>query len=263
MLIIAFIFVETGTQDNKRNLLTVSANDNFFNSSVMIRLINILLILLLVSCSPLRRYRNDPDVLAWEDDIEKFEQLDFTENYPDDAIMFAGSSSIRLWSTLEDDMAPYSVIQRGYGGARLSDFAVYADRIFSPHKCSALVLFIANDIYGGNDDKTPEEVKLLFVNVLRTFRKSHPETPFFWVAVTPTSSRWKVWPQINQAGELIKQVCEDKPDTYFITTDYAFLDETGKPDDTLFLQDKLHLNPQGYEIWTRIIKDELDRILKN
>jgi len=68
---------------------------------------------------------------------------------------------------LDNDMAPYSVIQRGYGGAKLSDFAVYADRIFAPHKCSALVMFVANDIYGGDDDKTPEEVKKLFLNILK------------------------------------------------------------------------------------------------
>ena len=47
---------------------------------------------------------------------------------------------------LEKDMAPYSVIQRGFGGSKLSDFAVYADRIFAPHPCKAIVLFVANDI---------------------------------------------------------------------------------------------------------------------
>ncbi len=229
----------------------------------MTRFIIPLLVIIFISCSPVRDYRDDPAVKVWEEDIENFEQLDKTEIYPDDAVMFAGSSSIRLWSTLSDDMAPYSVIQRGYGGAKLSDFAVYADRIFSPHKCSALVMFVANDIYGGDDDKKPEEVKKLFVYVLKTFRKSHPDTPFFWIAVTPTSSRWQVWPEINKASERIKEVCDNKPDTYFITTDYAFLDETGKPNDSLFVQDKLHLNEQGYKIWTEIIKKELDSVLKN
>ena len=229
----------------------------------MMRFIFTLLIILFVSCSPVRVYRDDPAVKAWEGDIEKFEQLDKTEVYPDDAVMFTGSSSIRLWSTLPEDMAPYSVIQRGYGGAKLSDYEVYADRIFSTHKCSALVMFIANDIYGGDDDKTPEEVKKLYLNVLKIFRKTHPDTPFFWIAVTPTSSRWIVWSEISKANDLIKEVCEDQCNTYFIRTDFAFLDETGKPDDSLFLPDKLHLNAQGYKLWTEIIKEELDSVLKN
>ena len=122
----------------------------------------LLSVITILSCSPVRKYRNLPEVLSWEPDIQKFEQLDKTEKYPGDAILFAGSSSIRLWTSLEKDMAPYHIIQRGYGGAHLSDFAVYAPRIFDNHKCQALVLFIANDITGSESDRTPEEVASLF-----------------------------------------------------------------------------------------------------
>lgn len=228
----------------------------------MKRIIIILLAALLVSCSPLRMYRELPEVKAWEPEIAKFEQLDKTEQHPGDAILFAGSSSIRLWTTLAEDMAPYPVIQRGYGGAKFSDFAVYADRIFAPRQCSAAVLFIANDITGSDNDLTPEKVKALFLNVLRTFRKTHPDTPLFYVAVTPTSSRWTAWPQITKANDLIREACEKNRNTYFIRTDFAFLDENGKPDDTLFVSDRLHLNREGYRMWTKIIKEELDKVLE-
>jgi hypothetical protein len=217
--------------------------------------------LILVACSPLKPYLDTPEVKAWESDISKFESLDKSESYPDDAILFAGSSSIRLWNTLASDMSPFSVIQRGYGGAKLSDFAIYADRIFSPHKCSALVMFIANDITGDNNDKSPEEVKELFLNVLKTFRKTHPDTPFFWIAVTPTSSRWKAWPEIRKTNDLIRETCEKHKNTYFIKTDFAFLTKNGIPDDNLFIADKLHLNSEGYQIWTEIIKGELKKVL--
>jgi hypothetical protein len=118
----------------------------------MIRYLYSLLFILLLSCSPLKIWKDIPEVKAWEPEIQKFEKLDKTVQYPDDAILFAGSSSIRRWETLTEDMAPYNVIQRGYGGAKLSDFAVYASRIFSHHPCSALVLFIANDITGNAND---------------------------------------------------------------------------------------------------------------
>jgi hypothetical protein len=216
----------------------------------------------LLSCSPVRKYRDLPEVKSWDKDIQRFELLDKSEKYPDDAILFAGSSSIRLWSTLEKDMAPYNVIQRGYGGAKLSDFVVYANRIFSPHKCKAIVIFIANDIMGTSQDKTPKEVGALFWNVLKTIRKSHPSTPVFWIAVTPTPSRWKVWPEIQKANAIIRKICEDKKNTYFITTDFAFLDENGKPKDELFRDDKLHLTEKGYVVWTDIIKKEFIKKLK-
>jgi len=211
-------------------------------------------------CSPLKKYRNQPDVLAWENDIRKFEQLDKSVEYSKDAIMFAGSSSIRMWATIEKDMEPYSVIQRGYGGAKLSDFAVYADRIIYPHQCRAIVLFLANDITGSDQDKSTMEVEQLFRYTLNLIRKKYPETPVFWIAVTPTPSRWEAWPRIKEAGRLIEEVCNANKNTYFIRTDFAFLNESGIPKDEFFISDKLHLNEKGYAIWSEIIKKKLNDV---
>ncbi len=215
-----------------------------------------------LSCSPLRMYQQNPDVLAWEDDIRIFEHLDSTETYPGNAILFAGSSSIRLWATLAQDMAPYPVIQRGYGGAKLGDLAVYARRIFYTHRCRAIVLFIANDITGNVDDKSPREVDRLFHVVLNTIREKFPDTPVFWVAITPTALRWEVWPHIDKANRLIEESCLKNDNTYFIRTDFAFLNGSSLPREDLFLPDRLHLNAKGYEVWTEIIKKELDKVLK-
>ena len=217
--------------------------------------------LLLLSCSPAKKYQSLPEVLAWEKDIQKFEELDKTESYPDNSILFMGSSSIRLWSTLEKDMAPYPVIQRGFGGSKLSDLSVYTERIVSPHPCSAIVVFVANDITGGDKDKSPEEVADLFSYMLKTIRKTHPETPVFWIAVTPSMSRWKVWPVIQEAGRLIEDRCRKAQNTYYIKTDFAFLGDAGTPKEELFIKDKLHLNEKGYEVWNKIIKNEIMKIV--
>ena len=107
----------------------------------MKRYLFILILLSILSCVPLGKYREMPDVKAWEPDIEKFEKLDIEKSYPSDAVLFTGSSSIRMWSTINQDMLPYNVIQRGYGGSKLSDFVVYAKRIIYPHECSAIVIF--------------------------------------------------------------------------------------------------------------------------
>jgi hypothetical protein len=221
-----------------------------------------LLLMAVIACSPLKKYESLPEVKAWENDIAKFEQLDSSEKYPEESILFAGSSSIRLWSTLKDDMSPYPVIQRGYGGAKLSDFAVYTDRIFDPHKCRAIVIFIANDITGSEQDKTPEEVLALYKSVIKTIRTNHRDTPVFWIAITPSSSRWKAWPQIQKANNFIMDYCDSKKNLYFIKTDFAFLGQDGKPKDELFRDDLLHLNAKGYEVWKEIVKKELDGVLK-
>ena len=230
-------------------------------TGIMRRYLVLLVTFVLIACSPVRKYQSLPSVLAWEEDIQRFEELDKTEVYPPDAILFAGSSSIRLWSTLVADLAPYPIIQRGFGGSRLSDLAVYAERIFEPHLCKAIVLFVANDIVGSDLDKSPEEVASLFKIVLKTIRKSHPVTPVFWIEVTPCSSRWKMWPEIQKATALIRRICENQKNTYSIRTDFAFLNSEGKPKDELFIEDLLHLNTDGYAVWTEIIKKELRKVV--
>jgi hypothetical protein len=202
-----------------------------------------------------------PEPDYWERDIRKFEHLDSTETYPANAILFAGSSSIRLWSTLAGDMAPYPVIQRGYGGARLSDFSVFAGRIIYPHPCRGIVLFVANDITGSQTDKTPEEVRDLFLDVLDTIRAKFPDTPVFWIAITPTGLRWKAWPQIEKANMLIQKACKKQNNTYFISTKSYFLNSSGLPKDELFREDRLHLNEEGYKVWTSVIKKELEKVI--
>ena len=216
----------------------------------------------ILACSPIRKYQSQPEVKAWDNDIKSFEQLDRSVAYSDKSILFVGSSSIRLWSSLEKDMAPYPVIQRGFGGSKLSDLVVYASRIIDPHPYRAIVIFVANDITGSKEDKSPDEVASLFSNVLKTIRKTHPDTPVFWIEITPTPSRWQVWPSIQKANALIKNICINKKNAYFINTDFAFLNEKGVPRNYLFREDRLHLTEKGYAVWTEIIKKELNKVVK-
>jgi len=227
----------------------------------MIRNFWLIALLLIVSCVPLSKYRDLPEVKAWESDIEKFEQLDISKYYPDDAIMFTGSSSIALWSTIGKDMLPYNVIQRGYGGAKLSDFVVYADRIIYPHLCQAIVIFVANDITGSENDKSPLEVSQLFRKTLYIIRRKFTDTPVFWVSITPTPARWSVWPEIKEANDMIREICLKHRNTHYIDTEQYFLGSSGLPRTELFVEDKLHLNPDGYTLWAKIIKGELTKVL--
>ena len=113
------------------------------------------LVLLVVACSPARKYAESSK--HWEKEIAELVSQDQTRVYPDNSILFIGSSSIRLWDNIEKDMAPYPVIQRGFGGSNLRDVLVYEDRLVNPHEFRAIVVFVANDIHGGKGDVTPEE----------------------------------------------------------------------------------------------------------
>ncbi|MFN8209162.1 MAG: GDSL-type esterase/lipase family protein [Bacteroidales bacterium] len=203
-----------------------------------------------------------PSILNWEKDIRALERLDSLETDPSNAILFAGSSSIRLWDSIQSDMAPWPVIQRGYGGAKLSDFEYYARRILYPHQPRAIALFIANDITGSEYDKTPAEVAALFKSILGIIREKFPETPVFWIQITPTPSRWKSWDQIREANRLIGEECTKDKACWLIQTEKNFLGPDGTPRKELFVGDQLHLSREGYKLWASIIKETLEDRLK-
>ncbi|MDP5138969.1 MAG: hypothetical protein NWP83_00695 [Spirosomaceae bacterium] len=120
-----------------------------------------LLVLVLFGCS--QKFTKYEDAAkSWESEIQRLEALDKTEKDPKNAILFIGSSSIRLWDNIADDMSPYPTIRRGYGGAKLSDLIFYTERLVYPHDFRALVVFVANDISNTPEDKSPQEIVKLF-----------------------------------------------------------------------------------------------------
>ncbi|MEM8945997.1 MAG: GDSL-type esterase/lipase family protein [Planctomycetota bacterium] len=224
-----------------------------------------LAMILAASTSELSAFDLEPfrasSIKKWSQEIAALEAKDQRESHPDDSILFVGSSSIRLWDTIAVDMAPYHAIQRGYGGARWTDVAIFADRLITPHKFRAVVFFVANDITGGKDDRTPQAVADLFAHVHSRARAHNPTAPIFYVAVTPTARRIDVWPQIRNGNDHVNQFCENKTDTYFIGTESIYLDGTGQPRTEFFVDDRLHLNREGYHRWSAAIKSHLDSVL--
>jgi len=212
----------------------------------------------IISCNPVSQYIKDDYVLRWEEDIQVFDSLNAMERSDEETLLVTGSSSIRLWDSIHSDLAPFKVMQRGYGGARLTDFNHYVNRIIQhgPHK--AILIFIANDIHGGEDDRTPQEVFLLFRTLVKQIRKNIGDSPVFWIEVTPAPSRWQVYPNTGEANDLIRDYCSMRSDLHFIETRNAFLNSSVVPDSSLFRDDMLHLNRDGYKLWTRIIKQSLD-----
>lgn len=201
-------------------------------------------------------------VEKWAKDMDRIASRDAKEADPKDAILFLGSSSIRLWTEIASDLKPWPVIERGYGGAKFSDLAVLADQIIKPHKFRAAVIFVGNDVTGSKDDKTPAEVVRLFQHVVGTLRKYEPTAAIFLLEITPTPKRWEAWPKIQASNAALKAACESGDNLHFISTASDYLTPDGQPMPELFKADKLHQNRDGYARWSRIIDAALKKTLK-
>ena len=194
---------------------------------------------------------------AFENEVKLLEAKDKTEKYDKNAVLFIGSSSIRLWKNIATDLAPIPVIQRGFGGSNFTDVVHYTPRLVYPHEFRAVAVFVANDITGGKKDKTPNQVKDLFKTFVQLIRTKNANAPIFFIALTPTPLRWAVWNKASKANDLIEAYSKTQENLYFIKTKDAYLGPDGLPIKTYFVGDNLHQNAAGYAVWSNIIKKEI------
>ena len=114
-----------------------------------------------------------PGSQRWEREIQAFEAADQVSPPPQGAILFVGSSTIRMWKRLAEDFLEYKVLNRGFGGCQIADCTYYAERIVIPYKPRLIVLRAGgNDIQAG---KTPEQVQADFQAFVKRVRVDRVE----------------------------------------------------------------------------------------
>jgi len=204
--------------------------------------------------------KNDEGVFRWEKDISSFDSLNAVEKHSDSAIMFIGSSYIRLWKNIREDIKYKDIIHRGFGGSNLRDVGYYVKRIVYPHQPKAIFIYVGNDITASEKDKTPDQVLELYKYVVNIIREKYPSVPITWLAISPSEKRWSVWNQIQQANALIKSFTESQSNLFYVDAGQNFLGTNGKPNEIYYRDDKLHYNDLGYQLWGKTIEKEVKAI---
>jgi lysophospholipase L1-like esterase len=191
---------------------------------------------------------------AWEWAIARFETQDRIKPAPKNAILFTGSSSITLWDTLQQDMAPLAVINRGFGGSRINQVAYYVDRIVLPYHPRAVALFAGTNDIAEPRPKTAQYVLDGYKAFVTAVHTSLPQVHVYYISITPSPLRWKLWPVVREANQMIRAFTESDPRLHFIDLTDHFLTSEGVPNRSLYKIDRLHPNQKGYAEWVKVIK---------
>lgn len=184
----------------------------------------------------------------WEPDIQAFEAEDRRQPPPQDAVLFVGSSSIRLWETLGQDFPGVPVINRGFGGSEIADVHHFADRIIFPYRPRTIVLYAGdNDLAGG---KTPRQVLADYEALVEAIHERLPQARIAFIAIKPSPARWHLADAVRAANEAIWRRTTQDDRLAFIDVFSPMLGDDGEPRPELFVEDKLHLSAAGYALWT-------------
>ena len=195
--------------------------------------------------------RSNPDPARFEQEIVRYDAADRERPTAPGGVVFAGSSSFRLWNTLERDFPSVRVLNRGFGGSEMSDLVHYADRLILPHRPRLVLVYEGdNDISSG---KSPEQVLADYRALVSRIHRELPDTRVAFVSIKPSPSRWHLAPQVRRANDLIRDFSSRDPRLLYIDVFTPMLGPDGAPREELFVQDRLHMNEKGYEIWKSVI----------
>src|SRR5688500_13979359 len=168
-----------------------------------------------------------PAESPFEKEIRAFDASDAKRPPTSGGVLFVGSSSIRLWTTLAKDFPELPVINRGFGGSQIADSIRYAPRIVLPYRPKTIVLYAGdNDIAEG---KSPEQVLTDFKAFVETVRAELPTTRILFISIKPSTARWHLIDKIRDANRLVREFTAKGERLGFIDIFTPMLGDDGKP----------------------------------
>ena len=206
--------------------------------------------LFLLICQSAYSEANNPDPKRFLDSFENWDQQ--TALIKEEITLFTGSSSIRMWESLDDDFPEIKLINRGFGGAHLSDVIFFYKRLFTTYKPEQIVLYCGeNDLWSG---KSVNQVFTDFKTLWGKIKRDLPESKIYYLSCKPSPKRISKWNIYQSLNLRIKNLSLRDSNLTYIDISPTLL----KPDMTfypgLWKNDNLHLNQNGYVKWTKWIR---------
>jgi lysophospholipase L1-like esterase len=189
--------------------------------------------------------------MRWEAEIAKFEAADNEKMPEKNGIVFVGSSTIRMWD-VNRSFPALGIIHRGFGGSQTSDMAYFARRIVTKYQPRLVVTYEGDNDIG--DGKTPEQVVADYKRFADTLHQDVPAAKLMILGIKPSIRRWSKIGAMREANKLLRNMAERSDWITFVDTEPMMLDEHGQPRKELFKADCLHMNDEGYKLWSDKIR---------
>lgn len=202
--------------------------------------------------------KEEISISRFQNEIDQFLKQDEELDIPKNGILMTGSSSIRMWKSMQKDFPKLPVYNRGFGGATIPEVIHFAGQYIFHHQPQIIVFYCGeNDISEG---ASPETVFASFQAFVKIIETKLPETKLVYLSMKPSIARWNLWPKYQAGEELIKAFVEEKSNIEYMDASVTMLDENGEVKKDIFIEDGLHMNAKGYEGWTNQLKPILEQL---
>lgn len=169
-------------------------------------------------------------------------------------ILFTGSSSIRLWDNLASDFPNNNVLNRAFGGSSMRDLLHFTDQLIISYNPKTIFIYEGdNDL--GSGKVTSKEILASADSLLTIIRAKLPKkVKVYFISPKPSIARWNLRDQYIAFNKDLKTWTQSKKEVYFIDVWPIMLNSDGSVKKELFIEDGLHMNRKGYELWLKKIQ---------
>ena len=191
----------------------------------------------------------------WCNEIKRLKRRINKLEKQENLIAFYGSSSVRLWVNMKRDLGPFNVVNLGFGGSTFAWCIHYFDEIFKEANPSKIVLYAGeNDL---NDGKTPQEVLSGCMELVQLIKNKYPGIELALISLKPSVEREHLIPLVMETNLMLSKYFITELNAQYINVFAQMITTDNRPIPELYLSDGLHLNKQGYALWSTAIKKAL------
>ncbi|WP_293294317.1 GDSL-type esterase/lipase family protein [Allomuricauda sp.] len=170
-------------------------------------------------------------------------------------IVFTGSSSIRLWKDLQERFPDHQVLNTGFGGSQFSDLQHYLDELILNYNPVKVFIYEGdNDVFA---KKRPRKIIQIAQDIIDTLQHREPDMEIVLISAKPSISRWKFRGRYRRLNRKLHKLASETKGIDYVDVWYPMLDKRKVRQD-IFIEDGLHMNSKGYDIWYDVIKNYMD-----
>lgn len=191
--------------------------------------------------------------MYWQD-IQNFKKTDLESAPPKDAILLIGSSSFTKWQDVSDYFPGKVIINRGFGGSRLTDLNYYSEDLLNPYQPKQIIIYCGENDFADDAKLKSKVVVDRYKTFYRKIREKFPNIQVDYISIKYSPSREHLWPQMKEANKKIAKFMKKEKNADFIDITKVMNDTNGNIRKDLFVEDMLHMTPEGYQLWTKVMK---------
>jgi lysophospholipase L1-like esterase len=201
-------------------------------------------------------FANGQDPNRFKEQVDQLYNKEYNFNPDKKLVVFAGSSSVRMWKDVQDYYPGFNIINNGFGGSQFSDLLYFTNELIL--KPQPDILFI----YEGDNDVASNKkaglIKRQAKELYEKVRKELPEAKIVFISPKPSIARWNLKKKYEKVNRRLEKYCSKNGNLEFADVWNAMLDEKGLVFQDIFIQDGLHMNEKGYDLWGKVIGEYLN-----